>query len=82
MSEPCERDFGSVKDSLIQRTMSDGVTSLKAPASHSRDEKATRSNQALPGKLLLIACTIVWPARPIPPLLFYYAEVYGRGGRV
>ena len=54
MSEPCERDFGSVQDSLIQRTMSDGVTSLKAPASHSRDEKATRSNQALPGKLLLI----------------------------
>ena len=20
--------------------------------------------------------TLVWPARPIPPLLFYYAEVY------
>ena len=24
---------------------------------------------------------LVWPARPIPPLLFYYAEVYGRGGK-
>ena len=27
-----------------------------------------------------ILLLLVWPARPTPPLLFYYADVYGRGG--